>query len=896
VIDCSETASVGPFHWFANCVKKTANINARVRVKLAIRGAVQGVGFRPFVHRLATSLNLAGWVNNSPQGVFIEVEGSRETLETFLLRLETERPPHSFIQSLESSWLDPAGFTNFEIRASDTSGSKSVLVMPDIATCPDCLREIFDSRNRRYRYPFTNCTNCGPRFSIIESLPYDRANTSMKGFAMCPACQTEHDDPANRRFHAQPNACPVCGPRLEFWEGGAGVPPAPGRRDACATSLHREHAALLAAAEAIRRGQIVAVKGIGGFHLMVDAHNEDAVRRLRERKHREEKPLALMFPSLNSVKAVCEVSPQEERLLRSPEAPIVLLGRLSRPHPSPLPQEKEQRSPLSGKSGSAGCLTMSKQSMAHDCCSLSPGERARVRAGVEHTHFEIAASVAPANPNLGVMLPSNPLHHLLMAELGFPVVATSGNLSDEPICTDEREALERLAGIADDFLVHDRPIVRHVDDSIVRMMLDREMVLRRARGYAPLPVTLRSQPSTINHQPILAVGAHLKNTVALAVGPQVFISQHIGDLETEQARAAFHRVIADLEKLYDVAPQIIATDLHPDYLSTKYANDQFRSSGFSRSEPPKDGTPNEGSQAGRLSYVGVQHHIAHVLSCMAENELQPPVLGVAWDGTGYGTDGTLWGGEFFLVTDTDVKRIAHLRRFRLPGGDAAAKEPRRAAFGLLHELADGDDEPLLHMQQKFAGMFSPAELATLDTMLARNINTPLTSSAGRLFDAVAALIGLRQRMHFEGQAAMELEFALDGVETDESYPIELRGSDQNELETVATTVLLDWSPMIKAILADIARGLPVGLISAKFHNALAESIVVVAKQARRERVVLSGGCFQNRYLTERAVRRLREEAFQPYWHQRVPPNDGGIALGQIIAVQRSRREIVNRKS
>ena len=572
------------------------NAPPATRLKLAVRGAVQGVGFRPFIFRLATGLNLAGWVNNSSQGVFIEVEGPLPTLEKFLLRLEAEKPARSFIQSLEASWLDPAGYHRFEIRKSEAGGDKTALVLPDIATCPDCLREIFDPKNRRYRYPFTNCTHCGPRFSIIESLPYDRANTSMKQFAMCPQCRAEYDDPANRRFHAQPNACPVCGPQLELWDRSRACKSADGP-SLSPRSHERGYEALLAAAQAVREGKIVAVKGLGGFHLLADARNDLAIRLLRERKHREEKPFALMFPSLAAIKTVCEVSPLEERLLGSPEAPIVLLRRLS---------------------------TLDSQ---------------------------LSTSIASDNPYLGAMLPYTPLHHLLMAELNFPVVATSGNLSDEPICTDEREAWERLGGIADLFLVHNRPIVRHVDDSMVRVMLDRELVLRRARGYAPWPVSIpvaadvrrlkgqnKSKPPHVGcYKTILAVGAHLKNTVALSVGNQVFISQHIGDLETEQAHTAFRRVIADFEKLYDARPQVVAADLHPDYLSTKFANEKVRSSGFSRSGPPEGGTPSEDPQAGGPRCLGVQHHIAHVLSCMAENELSPPILGVSWDGTGYGT-------------------------------------------------------------------------------------------------------------------------------------------------------------------------------------------------------------------------------------------------------------------
>ena len=803
---------------------------------------MQGVGFRPFVHRLATGLGLTGWVNNSPRGVFIEVEGPRATLEQFLLRLEAEKPPRSFIQSLESTWLDAVGFKNFEIRASETGGDKTALVLPDIATCPDCLREIFDPHNRRYRYPFTNCTHCGPRFSIIEALPYDRANTSMKQFTMCPECQAEYDNPNDRRFHAQPNACPVCGPRLEFWDGSRVGNNADNPRP-----HERSYDALLVAAQAIRDGRIVAVKGLGGFHLMADARHEEAVLRLRERKQREGKPFALMLPSLESVKAVCGVSPLEERLLHSPEAPIVLLKQIA------------------------------------------------------NRKSQIVNVVAPANPNLGVMLPYTPLHHLLMAELGFPIVATSGNLSDEPICTDEQEARERLGGIADMFLVHNRRIVRHMDDSIVRVMLNREQVLRRARGYAPLPVQLRgvakedarfiqdskSEIRNPKSEIVLAVGAHLKNTVALSVGNQVFLSQHIGDLETEPAYDAFRRVIADFQKLYDTQPGIVAADLHPDYLSTKFAHGLA-----TRTARPAGAT-----RTGGPRHVGVQHHIAHVWSCLAENEITPPALGVSWDGTGYGTDGTIWGGEFFLLTENKVERFAHLRPFRLPGGDQAVKEPRRTALGLLYEVLGSE----VFEREELAPVaaFCTKELAALKTMLAKKLNSPVTTSAGRLFDAVASLITLRQQIRFEGQAAMELEFALDGVETDEAYelpivdcqlPIEKQVSIVNKstIRNPQSAIVLDWSPMMEAILVDAKNGVSAGIISAKFHNALAEGIVAVARRAGPERVVLSGGCFQNHYLTERTVRRLQAEGFRPYWHQRVPPNDGGIALGQVVAALRQK--------
>ncbi len=765
----------------------TTASEAPARLRVTIRGAVQGVGFRPFVYRLATELGLAGWVNNSPQGVGVEVEGPRASAEEFLLRLETEKPPHSSIQSLEATWLDAAGHRGFEIRASDGDGERTALVLPDIATCPDCRREIFDPANRRYRYPFTNCTHCGPRFSITEALPYDRANTAMKAFTMCAQCRAEYDDPRDRRFHAQPNACPACGPHLELWD-------ADGRR------LETRDAALRAAAEALRRGAIVAVKGLGGFHLMVAAHDERAVRRLRERKQREEKPFALMLPSLRSVREHCEVSVLEERLLRSPEAPIVLLGK------------------------------------------------------IVNRHSQIVDSVATGNPCLGVMLPYTPLHHLLLAELALPVVATSGNRSDEPICTDEREALERLAGVADVFLVHNRPIVRHVDDSIVRVVAGRELVLRRARGFAPLPVTLKSETRNLKSEIVLAVGAHLKNSVALSVGNQVFVSQHIGDLETAPALAAFHRVADDLPRLYEARPQIIAADAHPDYLSTRFARQRVAQSPGAR-------------------LVTVQHHYAHVLSCMAENELEPPVLGVAWDGTGYGLDGTIWGGEFLRVTPDGFERVAHLRPFRLPGGEQAMREPRRAALGLLYECFGEAAFALTRLPTLAA--FSAAELRTLRQMLARTVNAPLTSSVGRLFDAVASLLGLRQVAGFEGQAAMDVEFVADTDAAGEPYELDLSDG------------VLDWTPMMHDLLHDIDEHLPPATLAAKFHHALVEGIVAVARAVGEERVALAGGCFQNRYLTERAVQRLREGGFRPYWHQRVPPNDGGIALGQVLAGSRA---------
>jgi hydrogenase maturation protein HypF len=723
------------------------------------------------VYRLATELGLAGWVLNSAQGVFIEVDGPDSTLQEFLLRLERDRPPIAYVQSIESSFLDPAGFIGFEIRES-LDGEKTVLILPDLATCPDCLGEVNDPCDRRYRYPFTNCTNCGPRFTIIESLPYDRAHTTMKKFVMCAECRQEYHEPTNRRFHAQPNACSICGPHLELW-------------DATGKVLASRGEALLAAAEAVRRGQIVAVKGLGGFHLVVDARDEDAVLRLRQHKQREEKPFALMYPCYELVLEHCELSQVEQRLLRSVESPIVLLRR---------------RNP--GNDG-------------------------------------LASSIAPRNPYLGVMLPYTPLHHLLMADLGFPIVATSGNLAEEPICTDEQEALRRLGGIAELFLVHNRPIRRHVDDSIVREIAARELVLRRARGFAPLPVQLpREVPS------VLAVGAHQKNAIASSVGRQVFISQHIGDLETTQAHEAFQHVIATFRGLYDLRPEAVACDMHPGYVSTQFA------------------------QAMQEPKIAVQHHLAHVLACMVENDIQPPVLGVAWDGTGYGADGTVWGGEFLRVNKSSWARVAHLRSFMLLGGEKAVREPRRVALALLYEIFGMAAFSLTDLAALRA--FSPNELRVIRLMLERRVNAPTTSSVGRLFDGVASLIGLRQRCSYEGQAAMELEYALGTEPGDDSYPFDVREKDGR--------LVLDWEPMVREIVLDPSPK----IVPRKFHNTLARIVAAVARRVGEPKVVLSGGCFQNKYLTECAVRHISEAGFRPYWHQRVPPNDGGIGLGQIV--------------
>jgi hydrogenase maturation protein HypF len=767
------------------------------RARVFVRGAVQGVGFRPFVYRLARKLGVAGWVMNSPQGVVIEVEGNRMLLDQFLLRLASEKPERASIQGMEPTFLDPVGYDQFIIRESDVRGEKSALVLPDISTCPDCTRELFDPANRRYLYPFTNCTNCGPRFTIVESLPYDRPNTSMKAFEMCEECRREFENPDDRRFHAQPNACRKCGPHVELWDERGEI-------------LALRDVGVSMGVACVRNGGILAVKGLGGFHLIVNAQDDNAVRRLRKRKRREEKPLALMYPNLEHVESDCELSDIEERLLRSPESPIVLL------------------------------------------------RRKRKKAGGDRKET-IAPGVAPGNPYLGVMLPYTPLHHILLRRLAMPVVATSGNISDEPICTDEREALARLNGIADMFLIHNRPIVRHVDDSVARIMMGRELILRRARGYAPMPVPVKSPlPGSV-----LAVGAHLKNTVAVTRGTEVFLSQHIGDLESAEAMSAFRRAILDFRQLYELPLDTVACDLHPDYLSTKYARELS------------------------TSVHTVQHHYAHVAACMAENELEENVLGVSWDGTGYGLDGTIWGGEFLLADETSFRRVATFRSFPLPGGERAIKEPRRAALGLLYEvfgdsLFQRDDLPPLQS-------FTAAELRTLHQMILKGVNSPVTSSVGRLFDAVASIIGLRQAVAFEGQAAMELEFLAD-AETKGAYEYDLvrtpRVSEELASFPSMSDIEINWMRLIRGVLDDIAQGIRPSVIAGKFHQTLCGIILRVAEEIGEPRIVLTGGCFQNRILSEGTIQLLRAKGFRPYWHQRVPPNDGGIALGQVYALSR----------
>jgi len=753
------------------------------RWTIVVRGVVQGVGFRPFVYNTARSRGLAGWVQNEADTVRIEVRGRVVDLETFSEALRGDLPPQARIDAMEVIRSEAAGDEQpeFVIRPSAGEGKPRPTIPADLATCDACLAEILTPGERRHEYPFTNCTNCGPRWSIIVELPYDRPRTGMAGFRMCSACEAEYGDPSDRRFHAQPIACPQCGPRL-------------GLLDADGRSKSVGPPSLDEAARAILTGQVVALKGLGGFQLLVDATDPRAVALLRQRKRRPDKPFALMFSSLDEVRMRCEVGEEEARALASSQSPILLLRRRS----------------------DSGRMD------------------------------DLAGEVAPGNPYLGVMLPYTPLHHLLMRRIGRPVVCTSGNLSEEPMAVDTHDALARLGRIADVFLVHDRPIVRPVDDSVARFTPDGLQLLRRARGYAPLPIDLGFSGPTV-----LAVGGHLKNTVALALGGQVVVSQHVGDLDNVASLDLHERTIQDLVEFFRVVPEAVACDRHPDYGSTRCAERL--------------------ASQWNVPLVRVQHHHAHVAACMAEHRLEGPVLGLSWDGTGYGTDGTVWGGEALECNGAGFRRIAHLRTFPLPGGDRAVREPRRCALGLLFEV-------LGPKAAEFAtDWFSLKELEALVRMLGRPRLCPRTSSLGRLFDAVAALCGLSPGISFEGQAAMALEFAADPT-CDEAYPLPLSDADP---------AIADWEPMLRAILADRQAGVPLARTSARFHNALAGLAATIARRWGGERVVLSGGCFQNATLSGRVREQLQAAGLRVYSHRLVPPNDGGIALGQAaIAVRK----------
>jgi hydrogenase maturation protein HypF len=756
---------------------------------LEIEGTVQGVGFRPFVARLATRLGLRGWVRNDERGVVIRAVGSPAALEALAAALAADAPPAARITALrqrradEVPGLPPAPAEGFLILESATAAvERTAAVTPDLALCADCRRELATPGDRRHGYPFINCTNCGPRYSILHALPYDRARTTMAVFPMCPSCQREYDDPADRRYHAQPNACPACGPQVEL-------------QDATGRALASRADAIAAAAEALRGGRIVAVKGLGGFHLMVDAASEAAVRELRRRKHREEKPLAVMFPSLASLRAAAELDDDDVRWLTSAAAPIVLVRR-------------------------------------------------RATAA-------LAAAVAPGNPWIGALLPYTPLHVLLLEAVGRPVVATSGNLSEEPLCTDNEEARRRLGAIAELFLVHDRPIARPVDDSVLRRAAGGPVLLRRARGFAPAPFALPA--GVASPAPMLCVGGHSKSTIAVSTGPRLVLSPHIGDLSNPVSVEAFRQAVTLLGSLYPGRLARAVCDAHPDYASTRFAQNL--------------GVP----------VVTVQHHLAHILACLLEHGGGPErVLGVAWDGTGYGPDGTIWGGEFIVVDRTagTARRVGHLRPFRLPGGEAAVREPRRSALGLLHDLFGGEAARLAPLASALG--FRESEALVLRSMLERGVQAPITTSVGRLFDGVAALLGLRTRCTFEGQAAMELEFAADPEpqkEADLILPI--------TIPAPGGVWQVDWRPMVASLVQPGATVEP-AFAAARFHQALARSAADLATRVGIETVVLSGGCFQNVRLLDATRRQLQAAGFRVLSHRDLPPNDEGLPAGQAL--------------
>jgi len=756
-----------------------------IQRKIWVHGVVQGVGFRPFVYRLAHEHNLNGWVRNTSAGVEIELEGSPNALQAFLSDLRAQAPPLAHIESVEVADAVPTGYRGFEIRHSQARAGRYQLVSPDIATCADCLRELFDPRDRRYRYPFINCTNCGPRFTIIEDIPYDRAKTTMRDFVMCPDCQREYDDPLNRRFHAQPNACPVCGPALTLTDAQGEILP--------------EQDVIAAAARLLLAGRIVAIKGLGGFHLACDATNVDAIQVLRRRKRRPHKPLAVMMATMEDIRAHCEVSETEAALLTSLQCPIVLLPW-------------RQRS---------------------NVCDI----------------------VAPGNRYLGVMLPYTPLHHVLLRDVGHPLVMTSGNLSEEPIARDNEEASHRLGHLADNFVLHNRDIYARYDDSVWFVPSSGPQPIRRSRGYAPFPIRLPFELPQV-----LACGAELKNTFCVTKENYAFVSQHIGDMENLETLQHFERSVQLYLKLFRAVPQVVAHDMHPDYLATRYAREL-------------------GEAEGKLRLVPVQHHYAHTVSCMADNGLAAdhgPVIGVALDGTGYGTDGAIWGGEFLIADYHSWQRAGHLEYLPLVGGEAAIKNPYRSVIAYGYSLQGAvPDVPALQD-------IPAEEMHIVQRQVEQQINTPQTSSCGRFFDAVAALCGVRQRVTYEAQAAIELEMLSRDVaaaqEGKASYPFSIVEVDETKIIHVGDT----WG----AILTDLHAGQTAAAIGWRFHRTIAQMVTEMCQRLRAESdlwtVALSGGCFQNRLLLALTLPLLQAAGFEVLVHHQVPCNDGGLSLGQAV--------------
>jgi hydrogenase maturation protein HypF len=780
-------------------------VTALTRARIRVEGIVQGVGFRPFVHALAGRLGLAGLVGNDPGGVFCEVEGASERVAAFLAALPEQAPPLAVIERISVEDTAPTGAPGFTIVASQPDGARQTLISPDVATCPDCLAELFDPADRRYRYPFVNCTNCGPRFTIVTGVPYDRPNTTMAGFPMCRDCAREYHDPVDRRFHAQPVCCPACGPRLRLVDRtGRMLPGDP----------------LAGTVEALRAGLVVAVKGLGGYHLAADATSAAAVGALRERKHREDKPFAIMVADLAAARRLCHTDEPAEALLAGIRRPIVLLPRRS--------------------------------------------------------EVPLAPALAPGNRDLGVMLPYTPLHHLLATELAGPLVLTSGNVSDEPIAYLDDEARSRLAGIAEAFCDHDRPIHIRTDDSVLRVVGGLPLPVRRSRGYAPQPLSLPVPAA----RPVLGCGAELKSTFCLASGRHAFVSHHIGDLANAETLRSYRTGIEHFQKLFDLTPEVLAHDLHPEYLSTKYARDRAETGVASWPAGGADGAA-AGAGAG-VELVGVQHHHAHIASCLADNGLDTdttgPVIGVALDGLGYGTDGTIWGGELLLVELAGFTRFGHLDPVPMPGGTAAITEPWRMALSYLDGLY-GEQIPELDVLRRQGRRWQQVR-----AVARAGVNSPLTSSAGRLFDAVAAILGIRDAINYEGQAAVELEQRADPAERG-GYPVGVRDGEPFRLL---------GADLVRAAVDELRAGVPVPTIAARFHNGLAGAVVDGCERIRRATgvglVALSGGVFQNSLLLQGCLHRLTDRGFQVLRHHQVPPNDAGISLGQVaVAAALDRR-------
>lgn len=755
---------------------KNSVVNKK-RVRYLFSGIVQGVGFRPFVYRLAVKNNLSGFVQNRPEGVIAEVEGPRMVVDSFLADIRRELPSLANITHVECTSLEIRHDQDFKIIQSDAKGHADVHITPDAATCPDCLQELFDPANRRFRYPFINCTNCGPRLTIINAIPYDRTNTSMACFPLCPQCLVEYENPADRRFHAEPNACPVCGPRLTLLN-------AEGQLVETANPVKT-------AVDLLSSGHVLAIKGLGGFHLSVNAASDEAVKKLRSRKYREEKPLAIMVRDIDKAKQISFVSQEEETLLTSPQRPIVLL--------------KKNQNGL------------------------------------------MADSVAPKVPSLGIMLPYTPLHHLLLEDRFTALVMTSANQVDEPICTGNREALDRLQGIADYFLMHNRDIRVRCDDAIGFVSDGEPKLLRRSRGFVPQPIHLKEA-----HPAVLALGGQLKNALCILKGCFAFISPHIGDLETPQARDFFHESLALLKRITESDPRMIACDIHPAYYSTQ-ASQEFPAERVFR----------------------IQHHHAHIVSCMAENQIEGDVIGLAMDGTGYGTDGNAWGGEFLIANETQFQRFGHLQYIVLPGGEKAIREPWRIAASLL-KTTYGQSWKEIARQLNLIP--DKVQVDLFDKIIEGRIHSPLSSGLGRLFDGVAALIGLRHAVNFEGQAAMELEALATGL-TESPYPFEL-------LRHSGHPSILDVSATVRAVVADLASGQNKAKIAASFHQMMIEAFAAMTEEIRKAmgltRVALSGGCFQNKILLEGTIKKLRHSGFDVYHPRQVPANDGGVCLGQAV--------------